>query len=115
MKLYGIPNCNTVKKARTWLAERSIDVAFHDFKKAGVDAALLQDWVRQAGWEKLLNRQGTTWRKLPDDVKQKTDNQGAALALMLANPSIIKRPVLELEGHIHIGFDADVYAQLFNR
>lgn len=115
MKLYGIPNCDTVKKARSWLAERGIEMPFHDFKKAGVSEALLQGWVQQAGWEKLLNRQGTTWRKLPDDVKQKTDNPAAALALMLATPSIIKRPVLELEGRVYVGFDADTYAQLFNR
>lgn len=115
MKLYGIPNCNSVKKARAWLNERGIEMPFHDFKKSGANEALLLGWMEQAGWEKLLNRQGTTWRKLPEDTKQKTDNPATALALMLDNPSIIKRPVLELEDRIHVGFDADTYARLFNR
>lgn len=115
MRLYGIPNCNTVKKARAWLAEQGIEMPFHDFKKSGVDAALLQGWMKQTGWEKLLNRQGTTWRQLPDEVKQHTSDEAAALALMLEKPSIIKRPVLEVEGRVHVGFDADTYARLFNR
>ncbi len=115
MKLYGISNCDTVKKARAWLAARDVEMPFHDFKKAGVDESLLKGWIAQTGWEKLLNRQGTTWRKLPDDVKQGTIDEAAAIALMLANPSIIKRPVLELDGRVYIGFDESTYARLFNR
>lgn len=115
MRLYGIPNCDTVKKARSWLAAQGLDVPFHDFKKAGVNDALLRSWISKTGWEKLLNRQGTTWRKLPDDVKQGVADETAAIALMRANPSIIKRPVLELDGHIYVGFDEQTYTRLFNR
>jgi len=115
MKLYGIPNCDTVKKARAWLAAQGLDIPFHDFKKAGVNEVLLRGWTAKIGWEKLLNRQGTTWRKLPDDVKQGITDEAAAIALMLANPSIIKRPVLELDGYIYVGFDEQTYTRLFNR
>lgn len=115
MKLYGIPNCDKVKKARAWLDEQGIEMPFHDFRKCGVDKTLLQGWIKQAGREKLLNRQGTTWRQLPDEAKRNTTDEAAALALMVDKPSVIKRPVLELEGRVHIGFDADTYARLFNR
>lgn len=112
MKIYGIPNCNTVKKARTWLSEHNLDVPFHDFKKQGVTPELLQGWCRQAGYEKLLNRQGTTWRQLPDEIKAGINNEQAAIALMLEKPSIIKRPVLEYEQGILLGFDEAAYTRL---
>jgi Spx/MgsR family transcriptional regulator len=106
LTLYGIPNCDTVKKARTWLDARGTTYAFHDYKKAGADPAKLAAWCRTAGWEKLLNRAGTTFRKLPE-----TDREGLtearAIALMAANPSCIKRPVVEHPNGLLIGFKPD--------
>jgi Spx/MgsR family transcriptional regulator len=102
--LYGIPNCDTVKKARAWLDGQGIAYAFHDYKKAGADPAKLRDWVAAKGWETVLNRRGTTFRKLPD--ADTADLDGAkAVALMQAHPSAIKRPVVEHEGGLLIGFD----------
>lgn len=115
MKLYGIPNCNTVKKAREWLSQQQIDVPFHDFKKQGVDAALLQQWLPQVGRDKLINRQGTTWRQLPDEVKASITDDAAAIRLMLDKPSVIKRPVLDIDGKITLGFDAAIYESLLNK
>ena len=112
MKLYGIPNCNTVKKARDWLAAHDKQVDFHDFKKAGVNEAMLRNWLKHTGWEKLVNRQGTTWRQLPDAVKASINNETAAISLMLEKPSVIKRPVLESDGKIYLGFDETVYRTL---
>ncbi|MDE1914960.1 MAG: arsenate reductase [Sphingomonadales bacterium] len=106
--LYGIPNCDTVKKARVWLAARGVDYAFHDYKKAGADAAQIAHWVEQAGWEKVLNRAGTTFKKLPEAEKVDLD-AAKAVAIMAANPSAIKRPIVERDGAlIAVGFkDAD--------
>ena len=109
--LYGIPNCDTVKKARTWLDQHDVAFAFHDYKKAGIDRATLEGWVRQLGWEVLLNRAGTTFRKLPDADRQGID-EPKAIALMLANPSMIKRPVLAQDGRLTVGFKPETYAQL---
>lgn len=101
--LYGIPNCDTVKKARAWLDGRGIGYAFHDYKKQGADAAKVAVWVKAAGWEQVLNRAGTTFRKLPD--ADKADLDGAkAVAVMVANPSCIKRPVVEYPGGLLVGF-----------
>jgi arsenate reductase (glutaredoxin) len=100
---YGIANCDTVKKARVWLEGRGLAYAFHDYKKQGADAARIADWIDQAGWEKVLNRAGTTFRKLPDADKQGID-AAKAVALMVANPSCIKRPVLEHPGGLLVGF-----------
>ena len=91
--LYGIPNCDTVKKARAWLAERGVSAQFHDFKKQGVPADHLDRWLASAGWEKLLNRQGTTWRKLDETTRVAVTDATSARTLMLAQPSLIKRPV----------------------
>ncbi|MBK0413870.1 arsenate reductase [Chromobacterium haemolyticum] len=102
--LYGIPNCSTVKKARQWLSDNGLDYHFHDFKKQGADAASLERWAAAVGLAKLINRQGTTWRGLPDEVKTGADQLPAALALMQANPSVIKRPVLDANGKISVGF-----------
>jgi arsenate reductase len=113
MKLYGIPNCTTVKKARAWLAEHAHDVAFYDFKKHGVDAAWLKAVIRQTGWQALLNTRGTTWRKLSDAEKAAAGTEAGAIALMLAQPSVIKRPVLEVEGSYHLGFAEEQYQTLF--
>lgn len=101
--LYGIPNCDTVKKARTWLDGAGIAYAFHDYKKAGADAAKLAAWCDVAGWDKVLNRAGTTFRKLPDGDKADLDAARAA-ALMAANPSCIKRPIVEHDGGLLVGF-----------
>ncbi|MBB6124815.1 ArsC family reductase [Sphingobium subterraneum] len=107
--MYGIPNCDTIKKARTWLDGQGIAYQFHDYKKAGVDAAALRGWVEEHGWEVLLNRAGTTFRALPDADKQGMDAD-KAIALMLANPSMIKRPVLDLGDRRIVGFKPDIYS-----
>ncbi|KHK92476.1 ArsC family reductase [Novosphingobium malaysiense] len=100
---YGIPNCDTVKKARKWLEGQGIDYTFHDYKKEGADPAKLQSWIAQAGWEKVLNRAGTTFRKLPDEEKSDLDGD-KAVRIMQANPSTIKRPVVEYDGGLLVGF-----------
>jgi len=104
--LYGITNCDTVKRARAWLADQRIEYAFHDFKKSGVPVPRLDAWLRSAGWEKLLNRQGTTWRKLEAEAQLRAGNEEGARQLMLAQPSVIKRPVVEWpDGAVTVGFD----------
>ncbi len=113
MKLYGIPNCTTVKRARAWLAERHIAVPFHDFRKDGASAALLGRWSREIGWDALLNRKGTTWRQLPEEVRAGITDEAAAIALMVAKPSVIRRPILEMGDAIHVGFDPARYETLF--
>ncbi len=110
LTMYGIKNCDTIKKARAWLDAHAIAYAFHDYKTAGVDAARLARWIEAEGWETVLNRAGTTFRKLPDADKQDLD-AGKATALMLAQPSMIKRPVLEHPGGLLIGFKPERYAQ----
>lgn len=107
--LYGIPNCDTVKKARTWLDAQGLAYVFHDYKKAGIDPEKLTRWCEAAGWEKVLNRAGTTFKKLPDDDKQGLD-QARAITLMAANPSCIKRPVVEHPGGLLVGFKPDEWA-----
>ena len=105
--LYGITNCDTVKKARAWLAEHGVAYAFHDFKKQGVPAERLELWMKEAGWQKLLNRQGTTWRKLDPATQAAAADAAGARALMLAQASVIKRPVVEWDGGgVTVGFDA---------
>jgi arsenate reductase len=112
LTLYGIPNCDTVKKARTWLEGQGIAYAFHDYKKAGIDKSLLEGWVRQAGWEALLNRAGTTFKKLPEPEKENLTEK-KAIALMLAQPSMIKRPVADRKGRITVGFKPELYEKAF--
>jgi len=112
--LYGIPNCNTVKKAREWLAQHRVEVEFHDFKKLGLETDIAQNWLQQADWTKLLNRSGLTWRGLPEQRKQSIQNAETALAMMLEKTSVIKRPVLEQNGKLlHVGFDAAAYYEIF--
>ena len=113
LKLFGIPNCTTVKKSRAWLAEHKLDVTFHDFKKQGVDATWLSTVVAQTGWQALVNTRGTTWRKLPDAEKAAVTDETRAIQLMQIQPSVIKRPVLEVDGIFHIGFSKDQYQALF--
>ncbi|MBV7540721.1 arsenate reductase [Acidovorax sp. sic0104] len=109
--LYGIPNCDTVKKSRVWFADQGIDVDFHDFKKQGVPADRLPSWIAAVGWEKLVNRQGTTWRKLDSDSQSAVKDEASARALLQAQPSVVKRPVVEWhEGgktHVSVGFTPD--------
>jgi Spx/MgsR family transcriptional regulator len=108
--VYGIANCDTVKKARVWLAERGIDCVFHDYKKLGVPLAPLDRWMHSVGWEVLINRKGTTWRKLDADQHAAVHDAASARELMLAQPSVIRRPVLEHPGGLLVGFDADEWA-----
>ena len=111
MIVYGIPNCDTVKRARAWLAEHGHAPVFHDFKKAGVPPARLDAWLAAAGWETLLNRKGTMWRKLDEARRAQVTDAGSARALMLEVPSVIKRPVVEWDdGRITVGFDADAWS-----
>ncbi len=107
--MYGIPNCDTVKKARVWLDQHGVAYAFHDYKKAGADRARLEQWVDEHGWETVLNRAGTTFRKLPEADRVGLDRD-KAVALMLAQPSMIKRPVLDLGDRRLVGFKPDAYA-----
>jgi len=107
--IYGIKNCDTMKKARAWLDGHDVTYAFHDYKAAGVEPGLLQGWARAVGWETLLNRAGTTFRKLPEPAKAGLTEK-KALALMLDQPSMIKRPVLDVGGTLIVGFKPDQYA-----
>ncbi len=107
VKLYGIPNCDSVKKGRAWLAEQGVEVEFHDFKKQGVPAAELDIWLRVAGWQAVINRKGTTWRKLPEHDQAAVVDDASARALALANASVIKRPVVQWpDGRITVGLPA---------
>jgi len=106
--LYGIRNCDTVKKARAWLGANGVAYDFHDYKLSGIDEARLRRWVAEAGWEKLLNRAGTTFRKLPDADKDGL-NENKAVTLMISQPSMIKRPVVEAGEVLLVGFDPDRY------
>ena len=112
--LYGIPNCDTVKKARAWLAQTPVAVQFHDFKKQGVPGDRLDRWIAQLGWEALLNRKGTTWRKLDSNAQAAVQDAATAKALMQAQPSVIRRPVVEWDaagGQVTVGFDAQAFTQ----
>ena len=111
IKIYGIPNCDTMKKARKWLENNNVEYEFHDYKKQGVPEANLKKWVKSAGWEVVLNKRGTTWRKLPDDIKDNID-EASSIQVMLDNPSAIKRPVLESGKTILVGFKEDEYETL---
>ena len=110
--LYGIKNCDTVKKARKWLEANFIDYRFHDFRVDGIDRKLINNWLKQLDWNELLNTRGTTWRKLPDSDKEGINKSGA-VALMLEQPTLIKRPVLDVDGKFYIGFKPDQYKSIF--
>lgn len=111
--LYGIPNCDTVKKARTWLAGHQHDFTFHDFKKQGLARATVEQWLTQLPWDVLVNKKGTTWRALSDERKASIADATSALELMLENPSIIKRPVLDVDGKFSVAFSDAQYTNLF--
>ena len=110
--LHGIKACDTMKKARTWLDGQGIAFAFHDYKAVGIDSATLKGWSTKVGWEVLLNRAGTTFRSLPDADKRDID-EDRAIALMVAQPSMIKRPVLDIDGKLLVGFRPEAYAAAF--
>jgi arsenate reductase len=110
--IYGIKNCDTMKKARAWLDAHEVVYAFHDYKTDGVERDLLENWTKAVGWETLLNRAGTTFRKLPDADKANIDER-KALTLMLAQPSVIKRPVLDTGKELIVGFKPETYAKTF--
>ena len=112
--LYGIRNCDTVRKARAWLESSAVEYDFHDYKVSGIDRARLAAWTGELGWEKVLNRAGTTFRKLPEADKAGLD-EDRAIALMLEQPSMIRRPVLDLGDRRILGFDEKAYAQAFGR
>ena len=112
MNVYGITNCDTVKRARAWLDGRGTAYTFHDFKKGGVPQARLDAWLKASGWETLLNRKGTTWRKLDAALQARVTDAQAARALMLEQPSVIKRPIVEWDdGRITVGFDEGEWAR----
>jgi arsenate reductase (glutaredoxin) len=112
--IYGIKNCDTMKKARAWLDDHGVAYEFHDYKSAGIDRGVLEGWAREVGWETLLNRAGTTFRKLPEKDREGLTEK-RAIALMLAQPSMIKRPVLEAKGRMLVGFRPEAYAKAFGR
>ena len=112
--LFGIKNCDTIKKASNWLTEQGIDFQFHDYRSDGLDEVQLQQWCDELGWEQVLNRRGTTWRKLPEDVKNAI-NEASAIQLMLKQPAMIKRPLLDTGDKRVLGFKATDYQQLFDK
>ena len=111
--LYGIKNCDTIKKARKWLTNNVIEYTFHDVRADGIDSQSIDNWIEQAGWETVLNRRGTTWRKLEPSIQEATNKDNVA-ALLVEHPAMIKRPVLDVDGLITVGFKADHYQTIFN-
>ncbi|MGH1462972.1 MAG: ArsC family reductase [Neptuniibacter sp.] len=111
--IYGIPNCDTIKKARKWLDAAGCEYQFHDFRKDGLDEKQLKDWVNELGWETLLNKRGTTWRQQPDEVKNSI-NEAFAIKLMLEHPAMIKRPVMDTGDLRKVGFKDTEYAALLD-
>ena len=110
--VYGIPNCDTVKKARSWLSERGLDYSFHDFKKQGVPPARLDHWLDAVAWETLVNRKGTTWRGLDEALKASVQDRASARALLLDHVSVVKRPVVERpDGRVSVRFQPDLFAE----
>ncbi|HTH98540.1 MAG TPA: ArsC family reductase [Stellaceae bacterium] len=110
--IYGIKNCDTMKKARGWLDGKGVAYGFHDYKTAGIDRPRLESWAKDVGWETLLNRAGTTFRKLPDAVREGVD-EARAIRLMIDQPSMIKRPVLDIDGKLLVGFKPEAYQKAF--
>jgi Spx/MgsR family transcriptional regulator len=113
MTVYGIKNCNTVKSALDWLKRRDIDFEFHDYKSKGITEAKLKTWSKQVGWESLVNKRGTTWRQLDEQVQNKISNEKNAIALMMDKSSVIKRPLIERDGKVMVlGFDEQAYEKM---
>lgn len=114
MIVYGIKNCDTVKKTTDWLFKHNLNFEFHDYKSKGITSAQLKEWCKQVGWESLVNKKGTTWRQLDESVQSKITTEKAAIALMIEKTSVIKRPLLESNGKvIAVGFDESKYAKIF--
>ncbi|HCH5604193.1 TPA: ArsC family reductase [Vibrio parahaemolyticus] len=111
--MFGIPNCDTIKKAKKWLEAENIAFDFHDYRKQGIDAQMVTEFCQALGWEQVLNKRGTTFRQLIQEQKD-TLNEENAIALLVDNPAMIKRPILNVDGQLHIGFKADQYATIFN-
>lgn len=115
--VFGIPNCDTVKKARVWLQEQNVEFIFHDFKKNGLERSTIENWLNHVDLDLLINRKGTTWRALTDEQKLSCDNRDTAISLMMASPSVIKRPILQIISgstqQIAVGFSAKLYQPLF--
>jgi Spx/MgsR family transcriptional regulator len=110
--LYGIPQCGSVKKGRTWFQEQGIEITFHDFKKQGIDETTLRHWLAHQSWEVLVNRKGTTWRNLDEATRQSLKDDSSACALMLAHPSVIKRPVIVKENEVIVGVNPDQWVNV---
>ncbi len=115
MKVYGIPNCNTVKKATDWLKSCHHDFEFYDYKKKGITPEKLKQWSKEVGWEQLVNKKGTTWKSLSEDQQEKITNEEAAIELMIEKPSIIKRPVIEGSKELVVGFEEEEYTRCFKK
>lgn len=115
MIVYGIPNCNTVKKALDWLKAHQIEFTFHDYKKKGISKEKLQEWESQVGWEALINKRGTTWKQLPPEVQAEVKNKEAAFELIIQKPSVTKRPLIESNNQIILGFDEQDYSGFFKK
>jgi len=113
--VYGIPNCDQVRRSLAWFAQHRIPVAFHDYRKSGAPQALLREWIKRCEWETLVNRRGTTWRTLPDPEKARLVDAGSAIRLMAAHPSVIRRPVVDYNGRLLVGFDPALFATTFLR
>ncbi len=111
--MYGIPNCDTIKKARKWLEAQGVNYQFHDYRKDGIDVALVSEFCQALGWENVLNKRGTTFRQLSQEQKD-TLNADTAIALLVEQPAMIKRPLLRVDGDLHLGFKAEQYASLFS-
>ena len=111
--LYGMSSCDTIRKAKAWLEARGIEFEFHDYRKQGLEQQLLQSMISALGWEAMLNRRGTTWRTLPDRVKDQID-QESAIRVMMDNPAIIKRPILATDNQLHVGFSDRQYQEIFS-
>ncbi|HCK0615662.1 arsenate reductase [Vibrio parahaemolyticus] len=111
--MFGIPNCDTIKKAKKWLEAENIAFDFHDYRKQGIDAQMVTEFCQALGWEQVLNKRGTTFRQLTQEQKD-TLNEENTIALLVDNPAMIKRPILNVDGQLHIGFKADQYATIFN-
>jgi len=114
MKMYGIPNCDTVKKARDWFKKNNIDYEFHDFKKESISLEKLNEWDSKAGYEKFLNKNSSTWKELPAEVKENVKTKDDAFILIQEKTSMIKRPVVEKDGVLLFGFDEEAYGKLLN-
>lgn len=113
IKLFGIPNCDTIKKAKKWLEQNNIEYTFHDYRKDGVDSEMVNNFCQQLDWQQVLNKRGTTYRQLDDATKENL-NAESAVALLVEQPAMIKRPILEKDGELHLGFKADQYQSIFS-